>query len=332
MLNNNIAINRLEQIESWLKAQFPSTLFTFEPASSDASFRRYFRITVENKSYILMDAPPEKEDTTSFITIGTFLYQQGINVPEIVSQDAEQGFLLLTDFGSQAYLDKLNLQSVDRLYHLAIDSLIEIQSIDSKALSLPSYDKSLLQQEMDLFPQWYLGEHMAITAPEFLQKTFDLLVSNALVQPQVLVHRDYHSRNLMNTAENSPGIIDFQDAVVGPVTYDLVSLLRDCYIEWPEEKLTEWLQYYLHHAQQKGILNNSISIKEFTRWFDLMGLQRHIKVLGIFCRLNYRDNKANYIDDLPLTLKYVQHVSAKYPEFSDLNDFLTQQSLTGKVQ
>lgn len=331
MSDKNTSTPRLQQIDNWLREQLPSTQFTIEVASSDASFRRYFRIKVEGISYILMDAPPEKEDTTAFVTIASFLYKQGINVPEIIAKDSVKGFLLLTDFGSQAYLDKLNSESVDTLYHASIDSLIDIQLIAPSSFELPFYDKSLLKQEMELFPRWFLDEHLAISSPDFLPSTFDVLIKNALEQPQVIVHRDYHSRNLMVTSEKSPGIIDFQDAVIGPITYDLASLLRDCYIEWPDEKLAEWLQYYLSRAQENGLLTE-ISIERFTRWFDLMGLQRHIKVLGIFCRLNYRDNKANYINDLPLTLKYVQRVSAKYPEFSELNEFVMQPTLIGKIK
>lgn len=199
-----------------------------------------------------------------------------------------------------------------------------MQDCPVDAIDLPHYDRALLQQEMDLFPTWFLGKHLNITPPDFLHDTFEILINNSLEQPQVFVHRDYHSRNLMHTDARSPGIIDFQDAVIGPITYDLVSLLRDCYISWPENKINDWLNTYLTQAKDKGLLAD-ISIDQFTRWFDLMGLQRHIKVLGIFCRLYYRDGKANYIDDLPLTLHYVQQISNKYPEFTQLNEFLTQQ-------
>ncbi|NOQ82023.1 MAG: phosphotransferase [Methylophaga sp.] len=315
---------RLNEIHLWLEKVLPSASYQLEVASSDASFRRYFRVTHESKTWILMDAPPEQEDTKPFIDIATYLYQQGINVPAIEAKESNAGFLLLSDFGTQAYLDELNEGSADLLYQAAIESLINIQLCPVEDNALPHYNRALLQQEMELFPQWFLEKHLNIAIPSFLQDTFDILIDNALEQPQVFVHRDYHSRNLMHTTQNSPGIIDFQDAVIGPITYDLVSLLRDCYISWPDDKLAQWIEYYFTRAQQEGLISE-VSLEQFTRWFDLMGLQRHIKVLGIFCRLSYRDNKDNYLNDLPLTLHYVQKISRKYPEFSDLSHFLSQQ-------
>ena len=331
MLEEKSTFARLDQINGWLEKQFSPRSYSLEPASSDASFRRYFRVSVENKTWILMDAPPSQEDTAPFIKVASFFFEHGINVPEIVAKDIEQGFLLLSDFGSTAYLDELDTQSVDLLYRAAIDSLIKLQLINSNSIELVNYDEGLLQQEMTLFPDWFLNKHLDIPAPSFLQQTFDVLINNAIEQPQAIVHRDYHSRNLMHTKTSSPGIIDFQDAVIGPITYDLVSLLRDCYISWPQEKLNEFIRYYLSQAQAKGLLAG-ISFEQFTRWFDLMGLQRHIKVLGIFCRLNYRDNKPNYINDLPLTLHYVKEVSAKYPELSLLNHFLSEDPVIGAIK
>jgi len=317
--------NRLKLIKAWLPSVIGTTDYTISSASSDASFRRYFRVAFDNKTWIVMDAPPSQEELSPFVDIATFLYQQNIHVPEIMAINNEDGFLLLSDFGSSAYLDELNETTADSMYQSAIDSLLKIQKCPiSNVIKLPTYDRNLLLQEMSLFPTWYLNEHLDIATPEFLQTTFDLLVSNALEQPNVVVHRDYHSRNLMHTVSNSPGIIDFQDAVIGPITYDLVSLLRDCYISWPQEKIDQWLNYYFSNAQDLGLIQN-VSIEQFTKWFDLMGLQRHIKVLGIFCRLNYRDDKPNYIKDLPLTLHYVQQISAKYPEFAELSNFLKQQ-------
>ncbi|MFT7414517.1 MAG: aminoglycoside/choline kinase family phosphotransferase [Methylophagaceae bacterium] len=315
---------RLDEIHNWLKTIFPSTDYTLQAASNDASFRRYFRVTVEAKSWILMDAPSDQEDTRPFITIGTFLYEQGINVPKIYQRDTDAGFLLLSDFGYQPYLDQLNDRSADSLYKAAIDSLIKIQLCPTQDIGLPVYDHALLRQEMNLFPDWFLDKHLDIAIPEFLPTTFNYLISSALAQQQVIVHRDFHSRNLMHTIDNSPGIIDFQDAVIGPISYDLVSLLRDCYISWPEDKINHWIQYYVSTAQQQGLLSD-VSIAQFTQWFDWMGMQRHIKVLGIFCRLNYRDDKMNYMEDLTLTLAYVRKISAKYSEFSELTNFLQQQ-------
>ena len=311
MSNKEITISRQDEIHNWLNTVLPSSDYQIEPASNDASFRRYFRVTMQDNTWIVMDAPTEQEDTEPFIKIATFLYQQGIHVPKIEAKNIESGFLLISDFGNRAYLDELDEQSADSLYYAAIDSLVDIQLCSSKGIDLPYYDRSLLQQEMDLFPQWFLGEHLGIANPNFLPDTFDILIASALEQPQVIVHRDYHSRNLMHTTNNSPGIIDFQDAVIGPISYDLVSLLRDCYIVWPDDKVANWIHYYFTKAQQKGLLID-ISLDQFTYWFDMMGLQRHLKVLGIFARLNYRDNKPNYMNDLPLTLHYVQKISAKY--------------------
>lgn len=315
---------RINEIHNWLNKVFDSTQYQLDVASSDASFRRYFRVSYQNETWILMDAPPSHEDTGPFIDIGTFLFDNNINVPEIKAKDTNKGFLLLSDFGNQAYLDELNTDTADSLYQAAIDSLVSIQKCSITESRLPQYDSVLLQQELNLFPDWFLEKHLDITPPAFLQTSFNILIENALEQAQVFVHRDYHSRNLMHTKEHSPGIIDFQDAVIGPITYDLVSLLRDCYISWPDDKLTQWINYYLSQAQNEGLLLD-VSNKQFTRWFDLMGLQRHIKVLGIFCRLNYRDKKDNYLNDLPLTLKYVMKISKKYPEFKALSDFLSQQ-------
>lgn len=317
--------NRLKLIKAWLPNVIGTTDYTISSASSDASFRRYFRVAFDKKTWIVMDAPPSQEELSPFVDIATFLYQHNIHVPEIMAINHEDGFLLLSDFGSSAYLDELNATTADSMYQSAIDSLLKIQKCPiSNAIKLPTYDRNLLLQEMRLFPTWYLNEHLDIATPEFLQTTFDLLISSALEQPNVVVHRDYHSRNLMHTVSNSPGIIDFQDAVIGPITYDLVSLLRDCYISWPQEKIDQWLNYYFSNAQDLGLIQN-VSIEQFTKWFDLMGVQRHIKVLGIFCRLNYRDDKPNYIKDLPLTLHYVQQISAKYQELAELSNFLKQQ-------
>ncbi|PCJ31693.1 MAG: aminoglycoside phosphotransferase [Gammaproteobacteria bacterium] len=316
-------MSRLNSIHNWLKTVLKTESYQLEPASADASFRRYFRVSLNNETWVLMDAPPEKEDTQPFIRIAEFLNEHHVHVPEIKAHDANLGFLLLSDFGKLPYLGQLSNSSVDKYYALAINSIIDMQLCPTDALNLPSYDRNLLQQELSLFSDWFLDKHLGLTAPDFLQGTFELLIENALEQPQVFVHRDYHSRNLMHTATRSPGIIDFQDAVLGPISYDLVSLLRDCYISWPEDKIAQWISDYLIQAQARGLLTN-ISLTQFTRWFDLMGLQRHIKVLGIFCRLNYRDGKANYIDDLPLTLHYVKQVSSRYPELAQLNQFLNQ--------
>lgn len=323
---NNPRPCREQQIQLWLRKVLGTIDFLIEAASADASFRRYFRVTINDQTFILMDAPPEQEDSQPFITIANYLVEHGIHAPKIAAYNVETGFLLLSDFGNRAYLDELNEQSANALYKAAIDSLIAMQLMPLNKISLPEYDTALLQQEMALFPEWFLEKHLAIVAPSFLVATFTLLSASALEQPQVFVHRDYHSRNLMHTEDNSPGIIDFQDAVIGAITYDLVSLLRDCYIEWSDDKIAHWLEYYYCQALEKKLLNHTISFDKFIQWFDWMGLQRHLKVLGIFARLNYRDGKSNYMNDLPLTLKYVRKISAKYPDFAELSGFLQQQS------
>ncbi len=313
---------RLSTIKSWLSDVLNSEDFTITPASSDASFRRYFRVSQAELTWIVMDAPPSQEDIAPFIKVSQFLNSQSLHVPNIIAQNSEMGLLLLSDLGTQPYLDMLNNHSADNLYRDAIDSLIKIQCSDPTGIDLPRYDSKLLQTELNLFPEWFLERHFELSPPAFLQPLFDTLIDNALSQPQSVVHRDYHSRNLMVDAKHNPGIIDFQDAVIGPVTYDLVSLLRDCYISWPEDKLEAWIHYYFSAAQQHELLPNC-DITTFTRWFDLMGLQRHLKVLGIFCRLNYRDNKPNYIDDLPQTLRYVLQVCRRYDNLQPLADFLS---------
>ncbi len=314
--------SRLKLINNWLATTLESSNYKIEPASSDASFRRYFRIQHQQQTLILMDAPPEHEELEPFIKIATLLSKNKVNAPHIFAQSAEYGLLLLTDFGNQSLLSMLNSYNADSLYKLALNELIAIQNIQTKNLSVPDYDKALLRNEMNLFPEWFLSKHLNLAAPDCLAAIFELLISNAQNQPQVLVHRDYHSRNLMVVSGDKLGVIDFQDAVIGPISYDLVSLFRDCYIAWPENKIDQWLNEYLAIAKQKNLLNESITETQFKRWFDLMGLQRHLKVLGIFCRLYYRDNKSNYLNDLPLTLRYVIDVASRYQEFSELVSFL----------
>lgn len=313
---------RLSQLREWLIIVLPHSAFRIEVASSDASFRRYFRVWQDEKSLIVMDAPPQHEDSQPFVTIARFLGQFHIHVPEIIACDLKQGFLLLSDLGNSSYLSQLNDDSADRLYRSAIDEIIKMQQTPANKIKLPPYDKARLQQEMDLFPEWFLGRHLSLTPPDCLADVFTLLLDNAEAQPQFFVHRDYHSRNLMLADDQQVGVIDFQDAVIGPATYDLVSLLRDCYIEWPQSQLDAWLDYYLVQAEKAGLFSD-ISRSRFKRWFDLMGLQRHLKVLGIFCRLNYRDGKAGYMADLPLTLHYVLQVTASYPELAALHAYLT---------
>jgi hypothetical protein len=299
-----------------------------EPASADASFRRYFRLTRGEDSYIVMDAPPDKEDVAPFIRVAQALAGIRLNVPIVLARDTAQGFLLLSDLGSRQYLDELEAgRDVDRLYADALEALVTMQTAGAAAArALPGYDRNLLLKEMELFPEWFLGRHLgsAPTEPEraLLDRTFDALVTAALAQPQVFVHRDYHSRNLLVTARNNPGILDFQDAVCGPVTYDAVSLLKDCYIEWPRERVLAWLRGYRARLTGLGFAAGG-SEADFVRWFDLMGLQRHIKVLGIFARLYYRDGKPGYLKDLPRVLGYVRETAAGHPEMAEFARFVT---------
>lgn len=317
---------RLEQLKNWL-SDSEIGYQDIEPASADASFRRYFRITDAGKTFIVMDAPPEKEDCTDFINIAKMLFDFGLNVPQILQQDLEQGFLLLNDLGNTVFLDELNNKSVDELYTVAMDALLRMQK--NVVPDLPLYDEVLLRTELNLFPDWYLGKHLKITVSEkqkgILEEVFKILINNAIEQPQVCVHRDYHSRNLMinNANPSEPGVIDFQDAVIGAVTYDLVSLLKDCYINWPREKIESWVRYFYDEAQSLNIIKD-VSFETFLRWFDLMGLQRHLKVAGIFSRLKYRDGKTGYMKDIPRTMDYVFEVLECYPEFKPLQNMLRE--------
>lgn len=310
-------MDRLTQLQQWLDSLSENTYINLEPASADASFRQYFRVTnnKDDKTYIVMDAPPEKEDCHPFLLVTDLIRGVGVNAPDIISVDIKQGFLLLDDLGNKAYLDYLDNDSAENLYIDAIDALVKMQTIDGL---LPSYDEKFLQTEMNLFETWYLNRHLGIELDQAQKTSLDnvcnLLIQSAIEQPQVFVHRDYHSRNLMITDENNPGVIDYQDAVIGPISYDLVSLFKDCYIEWPREKVEHWLDLYLARLSPTRFIEKETLL----RWFDLMGVQRHLKVLGIFARLNYRDGKAQYLDDLPLTLKYVLDACELYDELAPL--------------
>jgi len=315
---------RLEQLKKWLQSS-DIGYDDIQPASADASFRRYFRIYDNNKTYIVMDAPPEKEDCRPFIDIAEMLLRFGLHVPKILQQDIKLGFLLLSDLGDTVFLSELNNDNVDQMYSSAMDALLLLQQ--NTPVNLPNYDEKLLRTELSLFPDWYLTKQLKITITEsqkaVLDELFDILIQNALSQPQVYVHRDYHSRNLMVNKDRAgkPGVIDFQDAVIGAVTYDLVSLLKDCYISWPREKVTLWVASFRVKAESLGIIEN-VEAKQFLRWFDLMGLQRHLKVAGIFSRLKHRDGKTGYLKDIPRTMDYVFEVLELYPELDDFKKLL----------
>lgn len=315
--------------------------FTLTPASSDASFRRYFRVIRQasdelQPTLIAMDAPPDKEQTEPFIRIAMMLTDIGLNAPRVLAQNTEQGFLLLSDLDNQVYLDVLNEGSVESLYADALNALFVMQRDAPRDTTLlPAYDDALLQREMALFRDWYCLRHAELPGKRDQQRAFSTarlsglddvfqqLSDAALAQPQVFVHRDYHSRNLMYTTQNNPGILDFQDAVIGPVTYDLVSLLRDCYIAWPRERVEAWALGYLQRVADAGLITHE-SDDTYLRWFDWMGVQRHLKASGIFARLYLRDGKAGYLDDIPRTLNYIREVSARYPELRNLHQLLDE--------
>lgn len=309
---------RLQLLIDWVKTipELENTRLTV--ASADASFRRYFRASVGDKSYIIMDAPPNREDIQPFISVTKILEAQNVHVPHIYKINLKQGFLLLDDLGDQQYLESLNSDSVDTLYNKALDSLKKIQQ--APAASLPHYSAAVLSTEMSLFADWYIERQLGIQLSTLqrseLEKCFTPLIANATEQPQTFVHRDYHSRNLMLPDQGLPGVIDYQDAVLGPCTYDLVSLLRDCYIAWPEEKVKIWALSFKSHIEKNQ--NHKIPDSLFLRWFDLMGIQRHLKAIGIFARLHHRDGKPGYIKDIPRTLNYVTTVASQYSETKPL--------------
>lgn len=312
--------SRLAALRQWLQGLGRLGEFEIRPASGDASFRRYFRVGLrDGGTLIAMDAPPEKEDSGPFVRIAESFARFGIHVPQIHAMDLEQGFLLLSDLGSTHFLDVLDERSVERHYGDAMGALISIQAC-GPCEDLPPYDRPLLMREMELFREWLVGRHLGISLTDqdnrMLDKTFELLAANALEQPQVCVHRDFHSRNLLVTSPN-PGVIDFQDAVCGPVTYDLASLLRDCYIAWPREQVKKWVAGYFQLALHSGVVRSEHEAS-FQRWFDLMGAQRHLKAAGIFARLNIRDGKPGYLKDIPRTLGYIVEIAPEYPELAAL--------------
>ncbi|MBN2866816.1 MAG: phosphotransferase [Thiotrichales bacterium] len=313
-------------------------------ASSDASFRRYFRINVIGdpdatnplaSSYIIMDAPPEQENCEPFITVSNQLVKMGLHVPQVIEQNLEQGFLLLSDLGTVTYLSELEQaaeEKVDRLYQDALSALVTLQMKGfSAAKQLPVYDAELLNREMDLFSDWLLGTHLEMPLNTLQkhdwQQVKQNLIESALAQPKTYVHRDYHSRNLMVTEQDNPGVLDFQDAVYGPLTYDAVSLLRDCYIAWPIEQVKEWQrQYFLQLCEHQIIAKDEW--QKFVKAMDLMGIQRHLKAAGIFARLYHRDGKDGYLNDIPLTLNYIVQVGANYPEMAWLVEIIESRVLS----
>lgn len=310
---------RLGALSHWVASSLGVNAPELRPASTDASFRRYFRVTHHGRSWIAMDAPPDREDSRAFVQVAGLLHDAGVHAPEILAQDLERGFLLLTDLGTQTYLDVLDDANADALFADATNTLIKWQ-LASRADVLPPYDRALLRRELELFPDWYLARHLR-RAPDprqraVLDEAFRLLEDSALAQPQVYVHRDYMPRNLM-FSEPNPGVIDFQDAVYGPITYDVLSLLKDAFISWEAARVAGWLKAYWSRAK-RARLPVPGDYAEFVRAFDWMGLQRHLKVIGIFARICYRDDKPHYLDDVPRFFAYIYAAAPRYREFTPL--------------
>jgi len=308
-------VDRIESLRRFIAGQFPDASFTLAPASADASFRRYFRVTFADhtRSLVVMDAPPDKEDCRPFVKVAGLMAAAGVHVPRILAQDLDQGFLLLDDLGSTPYLSALNESTADRLFADAIDALIKWQ-LASRADVLPPYDEALLRRELELFPQWYVERHLGVPVDAAMRVTLDrvfaLIIESNLAQPKVYVHRDYMPRNLMVTEPN-PGVLDFQDAVYGPITYDVVSLFKDAFLSWPEERVLDWTIRYWERAKKAG-LPVGPDFGAFYRDFEWMGLQRHLKVLGIFARICHRDGKPSYVADTPRFVNYVRAVAKRY--------------------
>ncbi|MXR32690.1 aminoglycoside phosphotransferase family protein [Pseudomonas sp. PICF6] len=325
---------RLQHLKVWLDEQLPILFVqqgwgavppaTLTAASSDASFRRYFRWEGEGRSLIVMDAPPPQENCKPFVDIAFLLAKSGINVPKIYAEDLERGFLLLNDLGNQTYLDVIDGDNADPLFRDALQALLAFQQLPMVA-PLPSYDVALLRRELELFPEWYVKHELGIefdAAQQTLwQQASDLLINSALAQPKVLVHRDYMPRNLM-LSEPNPGVLDFQDAVYGPVTYDVTCLFKDAFLSWPEERVRGWLEDYWQQAGALGIPVQP-DFEDFLRASDLMGVQRHLKVIGIFARICHRDGKPRYLGDVPRFFAYIEAVIARRPELAELDQLLS---------
>jgi aminoglycoside/choline kinase family phosphotransferase len=329
-MDANVASDsRLALLTRWVREDLGFDAAQIAPASADASFRRYFRVTRDAASYIVMDAPPDKEDLGPFVTVARLLAGAGLNVPWVLARNEADGLLLLTDLGTRLYLPELTSPAAaEKLYRDAFAALLRLQTAGREAAAgLPPYDEALLRREMQLFPVWFLDRHLGLEPDAreaaMLERLYTTLVEAALAQPQTFVHRDFHSRNLLITREASPGIIDFQDAVRGPVTYDLVSLLKDCYVAWPAARVRDWALQY-RESLLRAAFPLDLDPARFLRAFDLMGLQRHVKVLGIFCRLWHRDGKAQYLADLPRVLDHASAAAAAHPATAEFGAFLEE--------
>jgi aminoglycoside/choline kinase family phosphotransferase len=326
----DVADERLDTLRAWLTHALPVPMTAIEPASVDASFRRYFRVTLGSAiavpdrsqratTLIAMDAPPPQEDCRPYVAAAKLLATAGVHAPAVLAMDLQRGFLLLTDLGARMYVDELDAKTAPALYGDASAALVRWQ-LASRDGVLPPYDEALLRHELGLFPDWYIGRHLgvALTVAQkaTLERAFRAILDNNLVQPRVFVHRDYHSRNLM-VAEPNPGVLDFQDAVYGPISYDLVSLLRDAYIEWDEEHQIDWAVRYWQEARAAALPVRD-DFADFWRDFEWMGVQRQLKVLGIFARLFYRDGKDAYLKEMPRVMRYLRGACARYRELAPL--------------
>lgn len=325
-------MNELSQLEKWLTENCGLTHYVLEPLAGDASFRRYFRLQHAAGSYVVMDASAEKHTCLPFMTLAKGLRAQGLQTPAIIASDLTQGFLLLTDFGDRLYLHALNLTNAQPLYTRALDALAVLQQCYPLAGWAPQFfTQEVMRKELELFKEWFLEKHLNLAlssqTQQMLTNCFVSLTESAALQPQVFMHRDYHSANLMLLSDNQLGILDFQDAFIGPVTYDLVSLLRDCYIAWPEKLVQTLVLYYW-----EKLALPQVSSTEFLRWFDFMGLQRHLKALATFARKYRRDNNPNYLQHIPRTLNYILTVSARYSEYQPLNYFFQEMVLEKCVE
>ena len=320
---------RMQLIQSFLAACFPGEVIRLQPITGDASFRRYFRFSVATQSYILMDAPTPAEDCGRFVATQQAFAAAGLRVPAIVAQDIQQGLLVLSDLGDVLLLSKLSVDSATTLYRQALSQLQQVRSVSSTSAGpLPVFDLAFLLREMQIFIDWFVLEHLKLRLDEqeqaMLQRHFQLLADTALQQPQAGMHRDYHARNLMLQPDETLAVIDFQDAVIGPISYDAVSLLKDCYVKWPAELVNTLRLEFYHHLLEQGEVATDVSPQQFKLWFDWMGLQRHIKVCGIFCRLYHRDGKSGYLADLPRVFEYVLEVTSDYPQLQELDLWLNQ--------
>jgi len=319
---------RRTALERWLAShlgsEFGDDRFSLTPASEDASFRRYFRVRgPDGRTVIAMDAPPDKEDCRPFVHVARLLREAGLNAPEVLARDLEQGFLLLSDLGTRTYLQELTAGNAVQLFGDATEALVRWQ-LATHPGELPPYDEALLRREMNLFPQWYIERHLhktlSLEQKQSLDGIFRLLVQSALAQPAVYVHRDYIPRNLM-VCDPNPGVLDFQDAVLGPITYDVVCLFRDAFVSWEDAQVLDWSVRYWERSKRAGLPVEQ-DFGEFWRAFEWMGLQRHLKVLGIFARLNYRDGKPKYLEDTPRFIAYARSVAARYGALAPLLQLL----------